>query len=335
MGKTLTISIAAYNVEKYIRKTLDSLIDDSIIDDLEIFVVDDGGTDKTLDIAKEYAERYPQSIFPVHKENGGYGSTINKSIELATGKYFKQLDGDDWYDTENLEDLIHVMKEISVDCILTDFTKYNEVSGDYTYINLYDSIQDGEYKLSESGIKKQLSMYASAFRTSILQNMPNRLSEHCFYTDIEYSALPIPYIDTVYVFHKPIYVYRTGADGQSMNVEGIKKHYREHEIVFWRLIDIYHTIPTEKKTNREIFHALLVHRMSEYYNFLCILPLSLKPEKEMRTFTQKAKDECPDILNAAMERYRSVKALVKTRGLAYPAFNVWTRINWKQSGRLG
>ncbi len=335
MGKILTISIAAYNVEKYIKKTLDSLIDDSIINDLEIFVVDDGGTDKTLDIAQEYAERYPRSIFPVHKENGGYGSTINKSIELATGKYFKQLDGDDWYDTENLKTLIQIMKEVSVDCILTDFTKYDEVSGRYTYVNLYDNIRDGRYKLSESGLKKQLSMYASAFRTSILQNMPNRLSEHCFYTDIEYSALPIPYIDTIYVLHKPIYVYRTGAEGQSMNAEGIARHYKEHEIVFWRLVNIYYTIPTEKETNRVIFNALLVHRMSEYYSFLGLLPISLTVEKEIRAFTQEAKNKCPEILNATMEKYRSVRGLVMSRGLAYPVFSIWTKIKWKQDGRLG
>ncbi|MCD7790137.1 MAG: glycosyltransferase family 2 protein [Bacteroides thetaiotaomicron] len=82
MNKILTTSIAAYNVENYIRRTNDSLIDEEIIDDLEILVVDDGGKDNTLKIAQEYVEKYPKSIFPVHKENGGYGFTINTSTEL-------------------------------------------------------------------------------------------------------------------------------------------------------------------------------------------------------------------------------------------------------------
>ena len=54
MTKVLTVSIAAYNVEKYIRETLDSIVSTNVIDDIEILVIDDGGTDSTLSIAKEY-----------------------------------------------------------------------------------------------------------------------------------------------------------------------------------------------------------------------------------------------------------------------------------------
>lgn len=73
------------------------------MDCLEVLIIVDGGNDKTLEIAKEYESKYPNTFKAVYKENGGYGSTINKGIELATGKYFKQLDGDDWFDTNNLE----------------------------------------------------------------------------------------------------------------------------------------------------------------------------------------------------------------------------------------
>lgn len=62
-GKILTVSIAAYNMEKYIRQALDSLIDERVIGDLDVFVIDDGGTDRTFEIAKEYAAKYPHSIF--------------------------------------------------------------------------------------------------------------------------------------------------------------------------------------------------------------------------------------------------------------------------------
>ncbi len=106
MEKLLTISIAAYNVEGYIRNTLDSLIVPEILDKLEVFIVDDGGNDNTLQIAREYESKYPETFHAVHKENGGYGSTVNYSIAHATGKYFKLLDGDDWYLSRNLKRLI-------------------------------------------------------------------------------------------------------------------------------------------------------------------------------------------------------------------------------------
>ena len=68
MEKLLTISIAAYNVEGYIRNTLDSLIVPEILDKLEVFIVDDGGNDNTLQIAREYESKYPETFHAVHKE---------------------------------------------------------------------------------------------------------------------------------------------------------------------------------------------------------------------------------------------------------------------------
>ena len=93
--KILTISIAAYNVEKFLDKTLSSLCNESLSEDLEVLIIDDGSTDKTGNIAKQYEKKYPNIFRYVYKENGGHGSTINKGIELAQGKYFRVLDGDD------------------------------------------------------------------------------------------------------------------------------------------------------------------------------------------------------------------------------------------------
>ena len=121
--KVVTISIAAYNMENYIRKTLDSLLDERIIDDLEVLIVDDGGTDGTLAIAKEYAAKYPDSIFPIHKENGGYGSVLNYTVPRAMGKYFRILDGDDWLKTENLYDWVQLLKTLDVDLFFSPYEK--------------------------------------------------------------------------------------------------------------------------------------------------------------------------------------------------------------------
>ena len=120
MEKILTISIAAYNVENYIKKTLDSLIIEEILPKLEIFVIDDGGTDGTADIVEKYANKYPASISLIHKDNGGYGSTVNWSIEHATGKYFKLLDGDDWFESRNLTDYISRLEKSTADAVISN-----------------------------------------------------------------------------------------------------------------------------------------------------------------------------------------------------------------------
>ena len=125
MRKNLTISIAAYNVEKYLEKALKSLIIDDI-DKLEVLIVNDGSSDNTKKIAEEYCLKYPKTFKLIDKKNGGYGSTINAGIKAATGKYFKQLDGDDWYDTKNLNKLINDIDKINSDIIYTPFVTYYE-----------------------------------------------------------------------------------------------------------------------------------------------------------------------------------------------------------------
>lgn len=118
--KLLTISIAAYNVEKYLEKALTSMIcSPTAMEKLEVIIEDDGSTDGTLSIAKKYEKLYPDVYRAIHKENGGYGSTINNSIVLAQGKYFKQLDGDDWFDTENIEQFLNWLSAVDADFVVT------------------------------------------------------------------------------------------------------------------------------------------------------------------------------------------------------------------------
>ena len=101
--KVLTVSIAAYNVEDYLKKCLDSFVDEGnpLMNAVEVIIVSDGSKDNTVSIAKEYQEKYPDTFVLIDKENGGYGSTINASLKKATGKYFKLVDGDDWVNTND------------------------------------------------------------------------------------------------------------------------------------------------------------------------------------------------------------------------------------------
>ena len=91
MGKLLSISIATYNSALVINECLDSIVKSKYIDLIEVLVIDDGSKDNTRDIVQTYVKKYPKSVFLVKKDNGGYGSTVNTSIQIATGKYFKTV----------------------------------------------------------------------------------------------------------------------------------------------------------------------------------------------------------------------------------------------------
>ena len=81
--KILTVSIAAYSVSKYLDEALEPFTNSMYKDELEVLIVDDGSKDDTAEIAKRYEERYPNTFKLVKKKNGGWGSTLNKGIEMA------------------------------------------------------------------------------------------------------------------------------------------------------------------------------------------------------------------------------------------------------------
>lgn len=95
MEKILTVVVPTYNAEKYLRDNLESFEIPELMQDIEILIVNDGSTDHSLEVAREYAERVRIRTGLITKENGGHGSGINCGIEHALGTYFKVVDADD------------------------------------------------------------------------------------------------------------------------------------------------------------------------------------------------------------------------------------------------
>lgn len=317
MEKILTVSIAAYNVADYIRGTLDSIITPDTIDALQILVVDDGGKDDTLKIVRKYEEKYPNSVFGVHKENGGYGSVLNTSIRMAEGKYFKQLDGDDWFVTENMGAFVEMLRRVDADYIITPLRKYNESDGTTVLRDYFPNLPEGKYAFDEMQFDTICPMHSSAFRTKLLQDHDITITEHCFYTDVELVNRPMPYMESVYVWHEPVYVYRIGVEGQSVSKTGIRKHYKEHEKVFWNLMEIYESLTPEQTAKRQFLRRRLVKEVAAQMKFYCYLDRSRAHFEELRQFTAALKARSPEILAAAKEYSRFVRLMAATNCRMY------------------
>lgn len=96
MDKVLTVIVPVYNMEKYIRQCLESLVIGEALDRIEVLVVLDGSKDGSAEIAYEFVEQYPDTFRIIYKANGGHGSAINTGLMMASGEYVKILDSDDW-----------------------------------------------------------------------------------------------------------------------------------------------------------------------------------------------------------------------------------------------
>ena len=134
MNQPYKLSIVAlvYNLEKYLPRCLDALVN-QILQEIEILCVNDGSTDSAPQIIEEYAKKYPEKIKVFHKENGGEFTTRNYGLERAQGEYVTFVDTDDYVEETWAEKLYNAAKESDADIAVCGFEridlKTNKVVG--------------------------------------------------------------------------------------------------------------------------------------------------------------------------------------------------------------
>ena len=120
----VSIIIPIYNVEQYLRECLDSVVNQTL-KDIEIICVNDGSTDNSLNIIKEYANN-DNRIKIIDKQNSGYGDSMNKGLDAATGEYIGIVEPDDFVELDMYEKLYATAKQEKVVCVKGDYFRYSE-----------------------------------------------------------------------------------------------------------------------------------------------------------------------------------------------------------------
>ncbi|OPA79790.1 hypothetical protein BFG04_00220 [Campylobacter pinnipediorum subsp. pinnipediorum] len=122
MQKNIKVSflVAAYNIEKYIKECIDSLINQTL-KDIEVIVINDGSTDKTLEILESYEDKRLKIIT---QENQGLSSVRKNGTKLAQGEYVIFIDGDDFVKDDYAEKAYNIAKEQCADMVITDYYEY-------------------------------------------------------------------------------------------------------------------------------------------------------------------------------------------------------------------
>lgn len=330
--KLLTISIAAFNVEKYLRVSLDSLLIGNDLQKLEVFIIDDGGTDSSLNIAREYEERYPGVFYAVHKEDEGYGSTVNYSIAHAHGKYIRLLDGDDWFDKEGLISFIKKLEYTDADMLITRFNRVNEITHDIQTIDETRIIPNMKCQFDDLVQEGWFTMHAITYKTAILQKNNIRLTENCFYADSEYNLLPLKYIKDVQGFEEVVYNYRLGLAEQSVSIKGIERHHSEQLKILKRLYVEYSGI-SEKSENRNkyVFRYLIKWSNALVYNLL-LIEKSKDHKREIINYFRYIKLNHRNIYDALKRKSKLSKILIYTKYSLYSIMHFIIIIRSKNNG---
>ena len=236
--KILTLSVASYNVERCLCDALESVLQTPGRDLLQVIVVDDGSSDSTAAIGRAYEDRYPGTVQLISKENGGYGSTINASRQAAAGKYYKLLDADDTFETGNLEAYLQFLKESDADLVLSPCVRYYDSGREETdrIPELAGTVPAEELFRSPD---RRISMVNFAIRTDRIREDFPEITEHCFFTDDEYTILCLAAAHTAACFPAPVYRYHLGVEGQSVSIAGRKKHFHDTYRILQRLLPWY------------------------------------------------------------------------------------------------
>ncbi len=221
MEKILTIIIPSYNMEKYLERCLSSLIvSPERMPLFEAIVVNDGSKDRTSEIGHSFASRYPDTFRVIDKENGHYGSCVNRGLSEARGVFVKILDADDTFDPTvfgpYLDYLVKMARIDDADLVLSE---YVQVDDNLVLLSehLYDDYPEPFTLGDLSGLDVlRWFIHGLTYRTSLLRDNGYRQTEGVAYTDLEWGFFPAAFVRYAYRFHGFLYRYTKMREEQSV-----------------------------------------------------------------------------------------------------------------------
>lgn len=229
----------------HLHRCLDSVLYEGCPDDTEILVVNDGSTDDSKSIIDLYAQRFPNHLRSLHKENGGWGSCINTAVQMAQGRYFRVLDSDDCFDSKQYEEYMTVLRRVDTDILVTS---HKEIYPDGEIeITVPSAITDCVMSLEEY-ISRDDAIFRLSGSTYKLELLSGVSFSPRYYADLEYNAMPLLSAKTIYFAKQVVYHYYKNRDEQSTSKYSYIKNKRNFLKVVQNLISFFLRIDINKKS---------------------------------------------------------------------------------------
>ena len=263
--------IAAYNAEKYIIDTLESIINQTI-DSYEIIVVNDGSTDGTLDILESYQENYPH-LRVITKENGGPSAARNVALEYASGEFVYFLDADDVVEVDALEVMYETAKEKKADLVIAKYDIFNQYKtiqvNDLNEMLLLDRIEKYDPQILWT-----FSLWNKLFKREIIEKNNLRFPPISYSEDGVFTMNFVFCTKCITGLNKVVLHYRRMLDGEDTSITAtispnkIADYIEAHHLIYeatersmLRDYPKYESIEELKKDNRELDEYIqTIHR---------------------------------------------------------------------------
>lgn len=211
---SVSIIVPCYNVEKYIRRCIDSIIRQTIgFQNIQLILVDDVSTDRTLEILHEYEQLYQDNIVIIECEkNGRQGTARNIGLQYATGEYIGFVDADDWIEPDMYSHMYFIAEEHDVDVVFCRHTRDKEyVLNESLGTEKEDSLiwintPDERKKFIVSDIIG-VGVWDKLYKRELIFDNNIVFPEGLAYEDIMFGAMIYLYAEKIYILEENLYHY--------------------------------------------------------------------------------------------------------------------------------
>lgn len=233
--KRLSVIIPCYNVQEYLSKCIDSVIDNEL-DDIEIILVNDGSKDDTLKIIKEYKKKCKDIIKIVDQENQGLSMARNAGIEVSTGEYITFLDSDDYVDSKMYSTMLDKAYESNFDLVVCGvkmlYSDYelNVNSGVVKDCNSKEEVKEVMYNFYPAACNK-------LYKREVIGDL--RFKKGVWFEDVEFMYRLLPHVKSIGIVNEYYYyylqregsityVYNSKLYDFLYNLDGVVEYYKEN-----------------------------------------------------------------------------------------------------------
>ncbi len=208
----ISVVIPVYNCEKTLKRCIDSILAQTIIDKIEIIMVNDGSSDSSFEVMNDYYNKYPETIRILSQYNRGQSVARNLGINLATGKYVGFVDGDDYINNCFYEKMLELMDE-STDLVISKRYNSNQLNEKYEKRPKEEinncSIRDNKKALS----KTSTFVCDKLFKLSVIKKGNIYFPEKYRYAeDLYFLVIYKYYSGKMKISNESVYFYRKKSD---------------------------------------------------------------------------------------------------------------------------
>ena len=210
MRPMVSIIVPVYNAEQYLRRCVDSILNQEYTD-FELFLVNDGSTDSSGDICEEYGDK-DHRVIVIQKENTGVSDSRNRALDRARGKYLQFLDSDDWITPDATRLFVRAAEEYGCDMVISDFYRVVgerlSTKGDIEEEGVLTREEFAAHMMENPADFYYGVLWNKLYRRDIVEEHNLRMDTDINWCeDFMFNLEYIRYAKVFYALHAPIYYY--------------------------------------------------------------------------------------------------------------------------------